>query len=132
LRRVSFALVVVLAACFAATANASQLIDRNATGITFEINTKGEALITYQAGGKVKHVLAWGALNAIAPTRTRPQVAFKLDYAGGWGKYHADYWKTFKGSCGAYDGPALAWNVKTCKSSDGSYWALQAFANVFQ
>ena len=53
-----------------------------------------------------RHVLAWGAVNAIAPTPSRKQVAFELDYAGGWGKYHRDYWKTFGGSCGAYDGPA--------------------------
>ena len=59
------------------------------------MNAKGEALLTYTAGGKQKHVLAWGAVNAIAPTKARPQVAFKLDYAGGWGKYHSDYWKTF-------------------------------------
>jgi hypothetical protein len=129
-RRVSFALVVVLAALFATTANASQLIDRNATGIQLEINAKGEALITYRASGKVKHVLAWGAVNAIAPTRARPQVAFKLDYAGGWGKYHTDYWKTFTGSCGAYDGPALAWSVKTCQGPDGSYWSLQAWQRM--
>ena len=25
-----------------------------------------------------------------------PQVAFRLDYAGGWGKYKSDYWKTFQ------------------------------------
>ena len=50
-------------------------------------------------------------MNAIAPTRSRPQVSFKLDYSGGYGKYKQDYWKTFKSSCGAYDGPALAWKV---------------------
>jgi hypothetical protein len=127
LRRVTFALVIVLAACLAATANASQLIDRNASGIKLEINAKGEALISYRAAGKVKHVLAWGALNAIAPTRSRPQLAFKLDYAGGWGKYHRDYWKTFRSACTRYDGPALAWSVTACKAPDGSYWALQSW-----
>jgi hypothetical protein len=116
------------AAClFATDANASQLIDRNATGITLAVNTKGEALMTYRTHGVAKHVLAWGAVNAIAPTRARAQVEFKLDYAGGWGKYHSLYWKTFKGSCGAYDGPALAWKATACKAPDGSYWALQAW-----
>ena len=75
-------------------------------------------------------MLAWGAENAIAPTRTRQQVAFKLDYAGGWGKYHRDYWRTFKNSCGAYDGPKLAWFVMGCTASDGSYWALQAWQRM--
>jgi hypothetical protein len=128
--RLTLLLVAVLAAVLASSANASQLIDRNATGVKLEVNTKGEALITYRAGGKVKHVLAWGAANAIAPTQSRPQVAFKLDYAGGWGKYHTDYWKTFKNACAAYDGPALAWSVLACTAPDGSYWALQAWQRM--
>ncbi len=116
----------------ASNASASQLVDRNATAIKLEVNSKGEALITYKAQGKQKHVLAWGAVNAIAPTRSAPQLAFKLDYAGGWGKYHSDYWKTFKNSCGAYDGPKLAWFVTGCKASDGSYWALQAWQRMLR
>ena len=121
-------LLPILVLAFAAgTANASQLIDRDASGVSLEVNAKGEALITYTAHGTTKHVLAWGAVNAIAPTPTRKQVAFDLDYAGGWGKYHTTYWKTFKGSCGTYDGPPLAWKVVACKAPDGSYWALQAW-----
>jgi hypothetical protein len=75
-------------------------------------------------------VLAWGAVNAIAPTRTRPQLAFKLDYAGGWGKYHSTYWKTFKNACAAYTGPKLAWFVTGCTAPDGSNWALQAWQRM--
>jgi hypothetical protein len=122
--------VVAVAAAFAASANASQLIDRNAKGVKLAVNAKGEAMLTYTAAGKVKHVLAWDAVNAIAPTHARPQVAFKLDYAGGWGKYHADYWKTFGKACGAYDGPALHWLVAACKAPDGSYWALQSWQRM--
>src|SRR5580698_3040855 len=89
------ALVATLGAgFFTQRAAASQLIDRNASGIRLEVNSKQEALITYHAHGVLKHVLAWGAVNAIAPTPGRTQLAFKLDYAGGWGKYHTDYWKT--------------------------------------
>jgi hypothetical protein len=123
-------MVVAVLAAPASNASASQLVDRNATAIKLEVNSKGEALITYKAHGQQKHVLAWGAENAIAPTRTRPQLAFKLDYAGGWGKYHATYWKTFKNSCGAYDGPKLAWFVTGCTAPDGSYWALQAWQRM--
>ncbi len=112
------------------TASASQLIDRNARGITLAVNSKGEALLTYRVGSGVRHVLAWGAINAIAPTKARPQVAFKLDYAGGWGKYHRDYWKTFTNACSAYDGPALGWFVAGCKAPDGTYWALQAWQKM--
>ena len=130
MRRTALVLALVSTCVFAASANASQLIDRNATGVELAINAKGEALVTYHSGGAVKHVLAWGAVNAIAPTRARAQVAFQLDYAGGWGKYHQLYWKTFHGSCGAYDGPALAWKVTACKAPDGSYWALQAWQRM--
>jgi hypothetical protein len=124
------AAVTAAFAAFAATASASTLIDRNAHGVKLEVDAKGEALVSYTAGGKAKHVLAWGAVNAIAPTRTRKQVDFTLDYAGGWGKYHRDYWRTFTGSCGAYDGPPLAWKVTACKARDGSYWALQAWQRM--
>ena len=131
MRHVVLVLVLVASASvFAATATASELIDRNAEGVKLEINTKGEALLTYSAGGKLKHVLVWGALNAIAPTRSRPQVSFDLDYSGGYGKYKQDYWKTFKGSCGAYDGPPLAWKMLACKAPDGSYWALQSWQRM--
>ena len=118
--------VFVLAATFVASASASQLINRDVRGIKLAVNTKGEALISYRTvRGKAQHVLAWGAINARQPNRTLKQQRFKLDYAGGWGKYHRTYWKTFKNSCSAYDGPALAWMVTACKASDGSYWALQ-------
>jgi hypothetical protein len=122
--------VVLATAVVSSTASASELIDRNATGIKLAVNAKGEALVTYTAAGKVKHVLVSGAVNAIAPTTARKQVEFKLDYAGGWGKYHRHYWKTFGAKCGAYDGPALAWEVTACKAPDGSYWALQAWQRM--
>ncbi|MGZ4333345.1 MAG: hypothetical protein ACXVRJ_03635, partial [Gaiellaceae bacterium] len=128
--RCSLFVVVVLAAVLASGASASQLIDRNAKGIKLEVNAKGEALVSYTVGGKPTHVLAWGAANAIAPTKARPQLAFKLDYAGGWGKYRRDYWRTFRNTCGAYDGPQLAWLVTACKARDGSYWALQAWQRM--
>jgi hypothetical protein len=119
--------VVLVVAAVSGTARASQLIDRNARDVRLAVNTKGEALLTYRDAGGVKHVLAWGAVNAIAPTRDRQQVEFKLDYAGGWGKYHRTYWKTFGSECGTYDGPPLAWLVTACKAPDGSYWAVQAW-----
>jgi hypothetical protein len=118
---------VAVACVFAAGADASQLIDRNAHNARLAVDAKGEAMVTYTAAGKVKHVLAWNAINAIAPTRARAQVAFKLDYAGGWGKTRTNAWKTFGARCGAYDGPPLAWKVAACKAPDGSYWALQAW-----
>jgi hypothetical protein len=131
LRHALLVLTLVLgASILASTASASELIDRNATDISLGVNSKGEALLSYHAAGKSKHVLVWGALNAIAPTRSRPQLSFKLDYSGGYGKYKQDYWKTFKSTCKAYDGPALAWKATACKASDGSYWALQKWQRM--
>ena len=131
MKRTSLVVIVIaLLAALASNASASQLVDRNATAVKLEVNSKGEALLTYKAHGTQKHVLAWGALNAIAPTRSRPQLAFKLDYAGGWGKYHTNYWKTFKNTCGAYTGPKLAWFVTGCTAPDGSYWALQSWQRM--
>ena len=76
----------------------------------------------------MRHVLLWGAINARTPDPNVPQVAFKADYAGGWGKYRdGSYWKTFKNACKPYDGPGLAFGVTACTAPDGSYWAVQAW-----
>jgi hypothetical protein len=119
------ALLVFLAA--PGVASAAQLIDRNAYGVQIAINGKGEAMLTYHKDGAVEHVLVWGAVNALAPREGTQQVKFKLDYSGGWGRYHTVYWKRFRGSCGRYDGPALPNVVAACKAPDGSYWAAQSW-----
>ncbi len=110
-----------------APAAASQLVDRDASAVRLAVNDKGEALVTYTSGGEVKHLLAWGAVNAIKPGSAETQVAFKLDYAGGYGKYKRAYWQTFGDDCGHYAGPELAWAVAVCTAPDGSNWALQAW-----
>ncbi len=110
-----------------AVGQASQLIDRNATDVQIGVDRKGEALLTYRVGGVLKHVLAWGAINALGPSADAKQVHFKLDYAGGWGKYHTEYWKTFVNSCTPYSGPALPYFVAGCTAPDGSFWAVQGF-----
>ncbi|HVU76442.1 MAG TPA: hypothetical protein VHC67_02580 [Gaiellaceae bacterium] len=118
----------LVAAAAASPASASQLIDRNAHNVYLAVDGKGEALVTYTKGGTTKHVLAWGAVNAAPPKRGAKQVAFKLDYAGGFGKYrNPKYWTTFPGGCAAYDGPKIPYEVAACKAGDGSYWALQAW-----
>ena len=125
---VLFALAAALvSAALPAAAEASQLIDRNATNVKIAVSREGRALLTYRARGKTHHVLAWGAINALHPNTTRPQVEFKLDYAGGWGRFRRDYSRTFKNACRPYDGPRLAWLVTACKAPDGSYWALQTW-----
>jgi len=123
--RRSLLLVVVLVLALPGVASAAQLIDRNASNVHIATNAKGEALLTYTKGGAAKRILIWGAINALPPSAGGHQAKFSLDYAGGWGKYHTQYWKVFKGGCGKYDGPAIPNMVAACKASDGSYWAAQ-------
>jgi hypothetical protein len=124
-RRFAITLVVLTALGGAANASAAQLIDRNATNVRIATNAKGEALLTYAKGDQTKHILIWGAINALPPTAGGQQVKFKLDYSGGWGKYHTLYWKSFRGTCGRYDGPTIPNMVAACKAADGTYWAAQ-------
>lgn len=122
-------LVLVLAAVAAGPAAASEpLSDVNVKDVTLGVNRKGEALLTYKReSGAIRRVLVWGAVNSLTPSPTVPQVRFKYDYAGGWGKYRKLYWKTFRSACGRYDGPQLAYIVASCKAPDGTYWLAQAW-----
>src|SRR5262249_32372333 len=82
-------LLALVSAVSAPGAGASQIISTSSVaGVELGVNNKGEALLTYTSKGKVVHVLAWGAINAIPPTRGVEQVAFKLDYSGGFDKYY--------------------------------------------
>jgi hypothetical protein len=116
----------------AGPAAAAQLIARNASDVGLAVDGKGEALITYRSGGEQKRLLAWGALNAIAPAAGRHQAAFRIDYAGGYGKYHRAVWKSFSNRCGQYTGPRLPWLVTACTAPDGSHWALQSFQRMLR
>ena len=111
----------------ASDAVASELIDRNAKSVRLAVNERGQALLTYRAAGRTRRVLAWGAVNAVAPMRSRRQVSFKLDYSGGWGTFRRQVWKNFSNACAPYDGPELQWMVTACKAPDGSYWAVQSW-----
>jgi hypothetical protein len=101
---------------------ASQLIDRNSTGVQLAANSKGQALLIYRSHGVLHHVLASGAIGAQPPNRATPQVHFVINYRGPSALPGA--------ACGAYDGPQLAWLVKACKAPDGSYWALQSWQRL--
>ena len=122
--------LLVLAAVAAPAASASELIARNATGVRLQVDAQGRALLSYRAGGRARHVLAWGAVDAIEPTRERPQVQFKLDYSGGWGTTRTAVWKKFRDACRPYDGPPLAWVLTACTAPDGSYWAVQQWQRM--
>src|SRR3954471_12878508 len=126
--RLLFAVLAALI-CASPVLASEALTDTNIKNPTLAVNSKGEALITYtRSTGAVRHVLAFNAVNANPPSATTPQVRFKYDYAGGYGKYHnGSYWKTFKNACKKYDGPALPYLTYGCKAPDGSYWALQTW-----
>lgn len=126
------AVAILAAAILVPAAPASNLIDRNATGVRLSVDRSGTAVLTYRTGGKLKHVLAWEAENAIFPTTTRPQTAFKLDYSGGWALSHQLplRWQTLRNACGVYHGAALPWLVAACTAPDGSNWAVQSWQRM--
>jgi hypothetical protein len=124
------AAATALAAAYAAeTATASEpFSDRNVSDAQLEVNGAGEALVTYRrTDGRVRRVLVWGAIDARHPDPNVPQVRFRYDYAGGFGKYGRAIWRSFRDGCGPYTGPALPFLVAACAAPDGSFWALQAW-----
>jgi hypothetical protein len=129
MRRVALAVALAALATTPPAVASEALSDTSVSGATLAVNARGEALVTYvRADGRPRHVLVWGAINALAPSRDAAQVHFRWDYAGGYGKYrNGSYWKTFRNGCRPYDGPALAYLVVACKAPDGSYWAIQSW-----
>ncbi len=109
-----------------AGARASGLLDLNASHVTLEVHGP-RALVEYTVGGRARHVLAWGALDARSPGSGLPQVRFEHDYSGGLKLERRAMWKTFADECRPYDGPPLAYLVTACKAPDGSYWAVQSW-----
>jgi hypothetical protein len=124
--------LLVLAAVGAGSAAASEpLADVNVKDLKLAANARGEALLTYKReNGATRRVLVWGAVNARTPNPTVPQVRFKYDYSGGWGKYRKLYWKTFRNACRKYDGPELPYAIASCKAPDGTYWIVQAWMRL--
>jgi hypothetical protein len=120
---------ILALACGSLARASQQLGDVSVANVSLAVNAKGEALVTYtRSDGQVRHVLAWGAVNALPPSNSVPQVSFRFDYSGGWKTYkNPSYWKTFPNACRPYDGPALADLVVACDAPDGSYWAIQAW-----
>ena len=111
--------VLLIAAVVAAPALGSAIIGRDVTDATLSIDRQGRAHVSYRSGGVERYLVAWGAINARAPSTAHPQVKFRLRYG-----------LRGKGVCLPYDGPPLAWVVKACKAPDGSYWALQSWVRL--
>jgi hypothetical protein len=118
-RSLTILTVLLIAAIGTAPAFGSAIIGRDATRATLSIDRRGRAHVSYRSGGRTRYVVAWGAINARAPSRHRAQVKFRFHYGLGG-----------KGGCLPYDGPPVSWLVKACKAPDGSYWALQAWVRL--
>lgn len=119
-------LLLLLAAALPAPGHATQLVGRNVSKPQLIVEKTGKrAIVTYNAAGRARRVLVWGAINARHPNPDVPQVKFRVDFAGGWGTYRRVV--RFPNACLPYDGPELAWVITACKARDGSYWALQQF-----
>lgn len=119
----------------AARASASQLISNVATHkeaatASIKVNRNGIANLSFMKNGRVQHILARGAINALPPTQGGKQVSLKLDYKGGWGFFRdATFWKDRFGAnvCGPYEGDPLPWLIFACTTPDGSNWAVQSW-----
>ena len=101
-------------------ADASELIGYDATGVRLQADARGRALVTFRSEGQVKTVVAWGAVNARAPSRSTAQVAFRLQLGGGIGP----------NTCRPYRGPPLPWLVAACTAADGTHWAVQSWQRM--
>jgi hypothetical protein len=128
--RILIAIFATALLALPATASASQMVNRNATGVKLAVNRNGVALLTYRSAGRLNHTLAWGAINARTPTRGMKQVRFKIDYSGGWGSHRKDIWRGFRNACRPYEGPQLRYLVAACTAPDGSHWAIQRWRRL--
>src|ERR687891_1067500 len=130
LRVASLLAAVAAALTVAAPASAAQLLARNASKVSIKVDKQARAVVYYRIGGSQKAAAVWGAINAVAPSPTRKQVEFKVDYSGGFKRLGTPLHKNIKNVCGRYRGPQLPWFVAGCTAPDGSHWALQSFQRL--
>jgi hypothetical protein len=125
--------LIAVLAWSAATASGSELFARDARDVKLAVSADGQsALLTFNSpkangsGLVTKRILVSGAVNALTPSETTPQVKFDQRYLT-TGPKDKRVWQNFKNKCKPYDGPALAFVVTACKAPDGSYWAIQSW-----
>lgn len=126
MKRLLVAIVTAATLAGVSNAGASDRVALNATDIRIAVAKDGKrAMLTYLQSGKTRHALVWGALDALPPSESAPQVRFKIDWTGGWATYGHTIWRDFGDACRAYDGPALPNLLAACTGPDGTYWAVQ-------
>src|SRR5258708_39539460 len=87
-------------------AHASDRIGLNASHVRLAVSRDGtRALVTFVAQGKTRHVLVWGAVNALPPSDTVRQVRFTIDWTGGGGAFGHPIWRGFRRGRGAKHRP---------------------------
>src|SRR5437868_14934517 len=119
-------LMLALALFAVPTARASDRIGLNAAHAKLAVSADGKrALVTFSMDGKTRHVLACGAINALPPSETMPQVRFTFDWTGRRKTYGHTVWQHFGNACRRYDGPALAAVIAACTAPAGSHSALK-------
>ena len=129
LRALRLLVFVSAALILAAPAAASEVFSLNAQDLTLQVNGD-TALISYTTMGKRRHLLAWGAINALPSGSQLPQTAFRRDFSGGWKSRGRVIWAHFVDRCRPYTGPSLPFIVATCTAPDGTYWAVQAWQRL--
>jgi hypothetical protein len=113
----TLAAVLAAALALAGVADASYIVDRNATGVSLRISG-GAAIVDYSTRGARRHAFLSAAMNARTPQLGVPQVAFHVVYGVG---------AEGGGTCRPYTGPPLVFQVAACDGPDGSHWALQSW-----
>ena len=138
-RLLPLAAVLGTFAAVAPAAHASLILTRNAKNPTMAVETRNGiqvAEVSYSQNGVLKHTLVWDAVNARTPSRTVKQVAFRVDYSGGYGGFrNAHLWETIKAHNQCKPDPAvnaeLHWVVYACTmTTNGSHWALQRWQRL--
>ena len=109
-------------------------VGRNVVAPKLQVDGKGYALVTFKEGGKLKHVLFCGAVNAIPPKAGGKPTTFKIDYSGGWKTLKQREPTTRRSrTCAASAGTTGRRCRSRCspaRRADGSYWALQRWQRM--
>src|SRR4051812_36110059 len=107
MRRALLLAALAVACSLAAGAAASDRVGLNATAAALGVSADGKtAVVSYRSGNTLRHVLVWGAVDALPPSQSVPQVRFKLDFTGGWQTHrNAHWWQRIGNHCQTYDGP---------------------------
>jgi hypothetical protein len=121
--------VVAAALILAAPATASEIFALDAQDLTVQVNG-ATALVSYTAKGSRRHLLVWGAINALASGSQMPQTSFRRDYSGGWKSRGRAVWARFVDRCRPYTGPPLPFLIAACTAPDGTHWAVQAWQRL--